>query len=148
MNQTAGWSYETVLAPEPRSVSKARDFIHEHLVAHGHLSLVEDVRLVTSELTTNAMVHARTPFVVNLSAIDGGVRLTITDGSATPPVRTTPNLTDMNGRGLMLVELLSDKWGARTESDGSKSVWASFAFRSAPGPAPVSARAGVAEHPR
>jgi ABC-type lipoprotein export system ATPase subunit len=45
--------------------------------------------------------------------------------------------TARGGRGLMLVELLSEQWGARTESDGSKSVWASFATRTRPGPAPV-----------
>jgi anti-sigma regulatory factor (Ser/Thr protein kinase) len=132
-----GWSHETVLVAEPVSVSRARDFVCEHLVAHGLLYLVEDVRLVASELATNAMVHARTPFVVTLSEVDGGVRLTIRDGSPTVPVRTSPNLTDMNGRGLMLVELLSEEWGARTEGDGSKSVWASFATRARPGSAPV-----------
>jgi len=37
------------------------------------------------------------------------------------------------------VELLSQEWGARTDSDGSKSVWASFAARTRPESAPVSA---------
>jgi anti-sigma regulatory factor (Ser/Thr protein kinase) len=139
MNQIRGWSYETVLAPEPVSASRARDFVCEHLVAHGLLYLVEDVRLVASELATNAMVHAHTPFVVTLSETDGGVRLTITDDSPTVPVRTSPQVTDMGGRGLMLVELLSEEWGAGTDSDGSKSVWAAFATRTRPGSAPVSA---------
>jgi anti-sigma regulatory factor (Ser/Thr protein kinase) len=138
MNEIPGWSYQTVLAAEPVSASKARDFIGEHLVAHGLLHLVEDVRLVTSELTTNAMVHARTPFAVTLAQLDGIVRLTITDGSSSVPVRNTPGLMDMNGRGLMLVGLLSDAWGATTGSDGSKAVWASFATRAMPGPAQVS----------
>jgi anti-sigma regulatory factor (Ser/Thr protein kinase) len=137
MNQILGWSHETVLAAEPVSASKARDFVCQHLVAHGLLYLVEDIRLVASELATNAMVHACTPFVVTLSEMDGGVRLTIRDGSPTLPVRTSPYLTDMNGRGLMLVELLSADWGARTDSDGSKLVWASFATRTRPGQAPL-----------
>jgi anti-sigma regulatory factor (Ser/Thr protein kinase) len=115
------------------SVAKARDFVCEHLVAHDLLYLVEDVRLVTSELATNAMVHARTPFVVTLSELDGVVRLTIRDGLELVPVKTTPDLMDMNGRGLMLVERLSDEWGVTTATDGSKSVWASFAL-TLPGP--------------
>jgi anti-sigma regulatory factor (Ser/Thr protein kinase) len=130
-----GWSHETVLAAEPLSASRARDFIYEHLVAHGLLHLVEDVRLVTSELTTNAMVHARTPFVVTLSEMDGSVRLTIRDGSPTVPARVTPQVMDMSGRGLMLVEMLSEEWGARTDGDGSKSVWASFLTHAGPGQA-------------
>jgi len=135
----AGWSHETVLAAEPVSASKARDFICQHLVAHGLLYLVEDIRLVASELATNAMVHARTPFVVTLAEMNGGVLLTIRDGSTSVPVRTTPQVMDMGGRGLVLVELLSQEWGARTDSDGSKSVWASFATRTRPESAPVSA---------
>jgi len=133
MNEMAGWSHETVLAAEPVSASKARDFICQHLVAHGLLYLVEDIRLVASELATNAMVHARTPFAVTLSEMKGGVLLTIRDGSTSVPVRTTPQVMDMGGRGLVLVELLSEEWGARTDSDGSKSVWASFATRTRPG---------------
>lgn len=135
MNQIPGWSHETVLAAEPASASKARDFVCEHLVAHDLLYLVEDVRLVASELVTNAMVHARTPFVVTLSERDGVVRLAIRDGSTSVPVRTTPQVMDMGGRGLMLVELLSHEWGASTDGSGSKSVWASFTTRTRPGPA-------------
>ena len=127
----AGWSYQIVLADEPASASKARDFVSEHLMSHGLLHLVEDVALVTSELTTNAVVHARTFFAVTLSRSDGLVRLTVRDGSTSLPIRTTPNPAGMSGRGLMLVELLSEEWGASTDSDGSKAVWASFTARSA-----------------
>lgn len=132
-----GWSHETVLAAEPVCAHTARDFVCEHLVAHDLLYLVEDVRLVTSELVTNAMVHARTPIVVTLSQTNGIVRLTVRDGLSLVPVKAVPQLMDMNGRGLMLVELLSEKWGVSTESDGSKSVWASFAIRTRPESTPV-----------
>jgi anti-sigma regulatory factor (Ser/Thr protein kinase) len=134
MNQIRGWSYETVLAAEPVSASRARDFICEHLVAHDLLYLVEDIRLVASELATNAMVHARTPFVVTLSETNGVVLLAIRDGSTSVPVPTTPQVMDMGGRGLVLVELLSHEWGASTDGSGSKSVWASFATRTRPSP--------------
>lgn len=129
MNQTLGWSHETAFAAVPASASKARDFICQHLAAHQLPYLVEDVRLVASELATNAMVHARTPFVVTLSERDGVVRLTIRDGSTSIPVRSTPQVMDMSGRGLMLVELLSNEWGASADPDGTKTVWASFSTR-------------------
>jgi anti-sigma regulatory factor (Ser/Thr protein kinase) len=137
VNQIPAWSHETLLAVEPVSASRARDFVCEHLVAHGLLYLVEDIRLVASELATNAMVHAHRPFVVTLSEMNGVVLLAIRDGSTSVPVRTTPQVMDMGGRGLMLVELLSEQWGARSEGDGSKSVWASFATRTRPGSTPV-----------
>ena len=138
MNGFAGWwSHEIVLEAEPVSASKARDFSRQHLVAHDLWHLVEDVRLVVSELATNAMIHARTPFVVSLSGIDGSVLLAVRDGSTSSPDRAAPNVMDIGGRGLLLVEMLSREWGVTANADGSKSVWASFATRTRPGSAPV-----------
>jgi anti-sigma regulatory factor (Ser/Thr protein kinase) len=122
---------------EAVSVLKARRFVCVHLAEHRLLYLVEDIRLVASELASNAMVHARTPFVVTLSEMNGVVLLIVQDGSTSVPVRTTPQVMHMGGRGLVLVERLSHKWGASTDGSGSKSVWASFATRTRPGPAPL-----------
>lgn len=126
MASVADWSYETVLAAEPHSAGLAREFVCLHLAAH-HLShLLEDVRLVVSELATNAVAHAQTPFAVTLSRADRSVRVAIRDGSPSAPVRSTPDVMDMSGRGLMIVELLSQAWGISTDRHGFKSVWASF----------------------
>ena len=127
MEAFSGWSHETVLTADPASVAKARDFVSEHLVGHDLPELVEDVRLVVSELSTNATLHAGTPFVVTLSEMDGAVLLVIQDGSATLPVRAVPHLMEAGGRGLMIVELLSHRWGFSSDGTDSKSVWASFA---------------------
>ena len=129
MNEVVGWSHETVLAAEPVSASKARAFICDSLAAHDLDHLVEDVRLVVSELATNAVQHGRTPFVVTLGELDGFVRLAIRDGSPLPPVMSAPHLMDLGGRGLVLVEQLSHAWGSSTDGSGSKSVWATFATR-------------------
>lgn len=129
MVSTAEWSHETVLAAEPVSAALARDFVRLHLVAH-HLShLVEDVRLVVSELATNAVTHAQTSFGVTLSSANGSVLLAVQDGSTSAPVRVAPELMDMSGRGVMIVELLSQDWGTSTDGQGFKSVWASFSER-------------------
>jgi anti-sigma regulatory factor (Ser/Thr protein kinase) len=121
-----GWSHETILAAEPISAALAREFVCQHLVAHHLVHLVEDVRLVVSELATNAVAHARTEFVVTLASANGSVLLAIQDGSPSPPVRSAPDVMDMSGRGLMIVELVSQAWGTRTDAHGFKSVWASF----------------------
>ena len=120
------WSHETTLAAEPASAARARDFVRLHLVALHPGDLVDDVRLVVSELATNAVVHAGTPFAVTLSSVDECIHLVLRDGSPSIPVRSTPDLMDMNGRGLMLVELLSQEWGVTIDHDGVKSVWAHF----------------------
>jgi anti-sigma regulatory factor (Ser/Thr protein kinase) len=126
MALTADWSHKTALAAEPRSPALARDFVCRHLMAH-HLShLVEDVRLVVSELATNVVAHAQTPFVVTLSSTRGTVLLAIQDGSTSAVLPRTPDVMDMSGRGMMIVELLSQQWGTRIDEGGFKSVWASF----------------------
>ncbi len=68
MNHTNSWSHETELEAESASASNARDFVCLHLDEHDLSHLVDDMRLVTSELATNALVHAHTPFTVTLAA--------------------------------------------------------------------------------
>lgn len=77
----SSWSHGTTLAATPISASEARAFVSHHLVDNRLLHLVEPVRLVVSELATNALVHGRTPFVVTLSREDDTVRLTVQDDS-------------------------------------------------------------------
>jgi anti-sigma regulatory factor (Ser/Thr protein kinase) len=126
MGGTSDWSHQIVLAAEPVSASLARDFVSLHLAAHDLRDLVEDMRLVVSELATNAVAHARTPFVVTLSRAHRTVLVVIQDESTSVPVSAAPDAMDISGRGLMIVELLSHEWGTSTDARGSKSVWASF----------------------
>lgn len=137
MSRIPDWSHRIVLVAEPVSASRVRDFVCLHLVEHNLLDLVEDVRLVASELAANAIVHAQTPFAVTLSASDVTVLLTVRDGSTAVPVRAGPQATDMRGRGMVLVEQLSRDWGVSADGDGCKSVWASFAIRAWPGVGPA-----------
>jgi anti-sigma regulatory factor (Ser/Thr protein kinase) len=129
MVSISDWSHETVLAADPKSAALARDFVSRHLVAHHLSQWVEDIRLVVSELATNAVAHAQTPFSVTLSSTDGSLLLAIHDGSAEAPTRSAPDVTQATGRGLMIVEVLSHKWGTSTDGHGCKSVWASFPDR-------------------
>jgi anti-sigma regulatory factor (Ser/Thr protein kinase) len=126
MGDGPDWSHQIVLAANPLSASKARDFVCFHLVEHDEVDLVDDVRLVVSELATNAVAHAQTPFVVTLSLADQLVLVVIQDASTSVPVRRAAEATDLSGRGLMIVELLSQDWGTHTDVEGTKSVWASF----------------------
>ena len=109
---------------------KAREFVCQHLVQHDLLYLVEDVRLVVSELATNAMLHARTPFAVSLERFVRVVLLTVRDSSASGPERVAADVLDTHGRGLVIVDHVSHDWGVAMGSRGSKSVWASFVTRS------------------
>ena len=126
MASTERWSCTTTLPADPRSASVARDFVREHLVEHDLPHLVDDMVLAVSELATNSIQHARTPFDVLLSRANGLVTIVVRDGSASTVTRQLPDAMDESGRGLMIVELLSHEWGTDTDRQGLCSVWASF----------------------
>ena len=62
-------------------VRDARHFAGETVAAETIGACDEDVRLVTSELVTNAVVHARTPFTVSVACTGKMVLIEVTDGS-------------------------------------------------------------------
>jgi two-component sensor histidine kinase len=111
------------------SALRARAFVLHQLVDHRLLHLADRVRLVASELATNALVHAGTDFTVTLSADDHAVLLTVRDDNAALPARRVAQLMDATtGRGLEIVSIVSTDWGLTDDDGGSKAVWASFAI--------------------
>ena len=120
------WFHEITLAPEPRSVTTTRRFVREHLNVHDLPLLVEDITLVASELATNALAHAGTPFTVRLSAFADAVILAVRDGSASSPIRVDAQALDAAGRGIAIVDLVSRDWGVVVHARVGKSVWAAF----------------------
>jgi anti-sigma regulatory factor (Ser/Thr protein kinase) len=83
----------------------------------------DDVALVVSELASNAVLHARTPFSVRLR-IDatGRIRVEVRDASAVQPTRRRYSADAVTGRGLRIIEACTDRWGVEAEADG-KVVW-------------------------
>lgn len=123
------WSHQAAFEASPMSASQARTFVSECLTRHGLPYLVEPVRLATSELATNALVHAHTAFILTLEGVDDAVVLTVRDDSLSLPARRAAQATDTTGRGLEIVEIVSMDWGTNTDEAGAKAVWASFAIR-------------------
>src|SRR5207253_1579374 len=117
---TAAQELVRAFPAELGSVAAARRFVRDAL---GDLD--EDHRyamtLVVSELATNALLHAATSFEVSIHH-DDVVRIDVSDGDPTPPVRRHAGPTDTSGRGLHLIEQLCSRWGVDTRPDG-KRVW-------------------------
>ena len=86
---------------------------------------IEPVLLVANELVANAIVHARSAPVLSLAESGADLLLRVADESRVLPVPQEPTTDEAGGRGLILVEALSDRWGIDT-SDGGKSVWVAF----------------------
>ncbi|HJU80950.1 MAG TPA: ATP-binding protein [Acidimicrobiia bacterium] len=107
--------------PESRSASAARAFV---LDAGWSDDADNNLRLATvvSEVVTNAILHARTPFVVTVVLKGRIIRVGVSDRSGALPVRREYQLHHPTGRGLHIVDALADRWGVAEEPEG-KTVW-------------------------
>ncbi|HEY5251397.1 MAG TPA: ATP-binding protein [Acidimicrobiales bacterium] len=105
------------------SVGEARRFIADAL-ADLTGEIIDAAALMVSELATNALVHAAADFEVTIDITERSVSVEVTDAGKGVPTLRWPEDSDPHGRGLHIVEELSDRWGTRAGSDGSgKSVW-------------------------
>jgi anti-anti-sigma factor len=108
----------------PVSVWAAREFVLDHW-PDGDPEVRDAVVLMVSELSSNAVRHAASDFDVTVSfPAPGEVRIGVSDRDSGRPTPCAPSLNDLHGRGLQIVELLSDAWGVEPASDGpGKTVW-------------------------
>lgn len=114
---------EVHVACDLAAMGAARATVIEAVGAWGFPALGE-LEIVVSELLTNAIRHAGTAAVVTCSLDDaGGVDVAVADSSATAPLPRSADDVATSGRGLAIVEALSDAWGTQVAGDG-KTVWA------------------------
>lgn len=115
--------------PLGRSVAGARAFVRDTLQGWGFADIVDDAVVLTSELVTNAVVHAGTQAEVLCLRTEGGVRVEVADRYPErelplqpPGERPYADPDRENGRGLMLCAALATRWGV--EYTGThKHVW-------------------------
>jgi anti-sigma regulatory factor (Ser/Thr protein kinase) len=107
-----------------QSPGAARRFVDQALQRWGIDGLVlEHVRLVTSELATNAVVHAAGRFAVTVRALPDAVRIAVDDPSLSEPVMRSRPPGAPAGRGLHVIAALAQEWGVEVTAHG-KRVWA------------------------
>jgi anti-sigma regulatory factor (Ser/Thr protein kinase) len=121
---------ELDLAATPAAVRLARSYVRE-LVGEclaPSKSVLDDLELLTSEVVTNSVLHARPrrDGTVMLAALHTGrtVRVEVTDGG--PRAGTRPPANDplpVSGRGLRLVEAIAFDHGRYRDSAGSATFW-------------------------
>jgi anti-sigma regulatory factor (Ser/Thr protein kinase) len=127
--------------PEPKAAAAARRFVRNTLQAwvvardlDGH-GLVDDAVLLTSELVTNAVVHAGTAVQVTCRLADDAVEVVVSDGHPGRLVPEAPGHEPIatertGGRGLMLPAALASAWGV-AYGRASKAVWFRLALERA-----------------
>lgn len=115
----AGW----VVWRLPDAVMHARRFTSRTLRRWRVEDVADEVLLVVSELVTNALVHTQGPVRVDLTLRGDRVRVCVIDSSPRAPAK--PVIVDWEstgGRGLLLVEAVSEAFGSMPVA-GGKQVW-------------------------
>ncbi|HUA43471.1 MAG TPA: ATP-binding protein [Streptosporangiaceae bacterium] len=117
------------LAAVPSAVPWARRIL-KHVLEEWELESLGDCALLAvSELVTNAVQRSpgtarfdRETVELTLKATGDGLRIEVWDANPAVPVLKEADLTGDRGRGLVLVDFLSDAWGHRPAGRG-KVVW-------------------------
>lgn len=87
------------------------------------VELCNDAALLTSELVTNAVSHAKSAPTLRIDLWAGGIRVAVDDQHSDKPKQQAVNDPNSeNGRGLLLVESLASRWGTEMVA-GGKQVW-------------------------
>ncbi|MEU6593104.1 SpoIIE family protein phosphatase [Streptomyces sp. NPDC046881] len=114
--------------PVGRSVATARSFVRDTLQGWGFADIVDDAVVLTSELVTNAVVHAGTHAEVLCLRTEDGVRVEVSDRYPEREVPLQSSVATMGspdregGRGLQLCAALATRWGV-DYTPTHKNVW-------------------------
>ncbi|MHC3819664.1 ATP-binding protein [Streptomyces sp. DT9] len=122
-----GERYRLVAPNSPTAPRVARDFVGTLLRATEHPGLVDDARLCVSEVVSNAHCHTRSARIrVDVTVNRRQVMVYVTDDEPgrLPRPGVAPHAE--SGRGLVIVESLTDRWGTTTRGGrvrNAKTVW-------------------------
>lgn len=119
------------LPSTPYSAQIARFYVRATLTYHDLGEFTEHAEMIISELAGNVIEHANAPsFTAWLLLLPGQDRVAVivADPSPLPPVKGDPSDVAECGRGLLIVEALSVRWGWQWRHDEpGKAVYAILA---------------------
>ena len=114
---------EVVLPLDPGAAARSREFLRTAICSAHHANVVQDAELLVSELVTNGVRYAAPPIVLRVECENAeSLRVLVRDGSPTLPHVNHAQPEDERGRGLFLVDYISDEWGAEPTTQG-KVTW-------------------------
>jgi hypothetical protein len=116
----------TVGQGQPARIASARRELRGILQDWNSADAADAAVLLVSELLTNVLLHTdqEGALVAELSGAPGErrLRIEVSDGSDELPHLRSPGEMASPGRGLVLLDLLADRWGVRPSGEG-KLVW-------------------------
>ncbi len=112
-----------VLPSDATAPRVAREFLAQACCGSHEGAVVEEAQLLVSELVTNAVRYGAPPIELQVRcAGDNSLQVRVRDSEPGSPEPRTPDPDAEGGRGLLLVDLVSDAWGHEFDADG-KTVW-------------------------
>jgi anti-sigma regulatory factor (Ser/Thr protein kinase) len=119
----AAQTLDLTLPPEPQAVAEARTRVCEAVATELSDDKVDTLRLLVSEVVTNAVRHGNTQSPVEVHARwNSEVRVEVCDhGGGFSPQPRVGKSDEPGGFGLFLVGRLADRWGV--ETDDGTTVW-------------------------
>ena len=119
----------TLLPGDVTTPAAARRFVRTALESmEADPLMIETAELLTTELVTNAIVHAGCKSHLFIRAAKDVVRVEVTDPDDRLPSMATPDADAPSGRGLVIVNGLASAWGV-TPTVGGKTVWFELSSR-------------------
>ena len=115
-------SIEFSLEAEASAPGAARRFLRRALATQNLDGFGDVSELLTTELVTNVVLHARSPITVRLLTSGDRLRVEVDDASNKALVPQPADPERPSGKGLLLVDKLASDWGVDTRADG-KTVW-------------------------
>ncbi len=110
------------LGAHPSCVASARRLTERTLTRWGLTALRDVASLLVSELTTNAILHARSSVTVSLSNDSADLLVCVYDTSPLLPRIRNFSRDSGTGRGVRLLNSLASNWGVDSKN-GGKCVW-------------------------
>jgi CheY-like chemotaxis protein/anti-sigma regulatory factor (Ser/Thr protein kinase) len=123
VGRTARRNVSARFESDVRSVPLAREFVRRWLQDCGASHLLDEASLIVTELATNAVLHADSPYEVRLSRTEGVVRIEVADGDAGTPEPQPFSAVAESGRGIVIVSAIAASWGIDAQPRG-KVTWA------------------------
>lgn len=115
-----------VLPGKRQSVAIGRHWVVDCASGHGLNGVLgQIIELLSSELLTNAVLHGAGGGAVALAVrvTTVSVRVSVSDGGGREPVVVHSEPSDLHGRGMAIVEAMSQRWGVEIHAEGGKTVW-------------------------
>lgn len=125
---------ELMLESRPESIRRGRQFVADTLVQWGFgadeqaRARLSEIVLVASELLTNAVRVSPRTTSLRVQAHRDHVLVEVRDDSTVPATPRKAGLNDTSGRGLSIVDALSERWGTTPIERAGKVVWSKMAI--------------------